>query len=298
MLRLLAILSMLLFTTSAFANVCSFITKEQAELGAKLLQINPNLVKYCATCPEKSKTKIRVEKVEALPVGHEQKWALFVNEENIDLANAYLDIGENNGINLAKLSGCETPSNIPERIDLSEVTVPATTESKTSAPVEPKTPAVAPAPVAEPKTPAPAEAPAPTPESKTLEAAEPAPNPQPPAHIPPPNPLHDADQYFQNKDFNAAVRLYEDYVEKNPSEMSAFNPKIAKCYYNLGVQTIQKAQTRKDCGVAADYFTHCLFLDQSDALASEGLRIANLCREMGPNLPKLQSEIEELEFQK
>src|SRR5262245_36130703 len=143
MLRLLAILSMLLFTTSAFANICSFMTKEQAELGAKLLQLNPNLVKYCATCPDKTKSRIRVEKVEALPVGHEQKWAVFVNEENIDLANAYLDIGENNGINLAQLSGCETPLNVPRRIDLSDFTTPApaVTDSKMSAVAKPETPA-------------------------------------------------------------------------------------------------------------------------------------------------------------
>jgi hypothetical protein len=253
MVQRIVIFWMILFATAALADVCTLTTKDQAELGAKLLQINPNFVKYCATCPDKSKTKVHAENINVRTVGYDDpRWIVFVNEENIDLAYTYLDIGESIGINLAKLSGCKTPADIPPQIDLGE----ALAESKPSNVAAPK-------------------------ESSS---------------IPDENPLRDADHYFQKKDYKTAVRLYEEYVEKNPSKLHALNPKISTCYYNLGVQTIQKASTKKDCGTAADYFSHCLYLDRNDSLANEALRIAAFCKEMGPTLPKLQSEIENLKF--
>jgi hypothetical protein len=263
MFQRIAILFILLIASAALADVCSMITKDQAQSAANLLKIHPNFVKYCATCANKSKAKVRAEKVDVRAVGQDNpRWVLFVNDENIDLAFAYLDIGENNGINLAKLSGCEITSDIPGTIDLSD----ALAESKAVA----------------------------TNETKNI--PEPISTSQPSAPVSIENPLRDADQHFQKKDFNAAVRLYEDYVEKNPSEFNAFKSKISTCYYNLGVQLIQKASTREDCRKAGDYFSHCLFLDQNDASALEGLRVAKVCKEIGPNLPKLQSEIENLKL--
>jgi hypothetical protein len=271
MFRLFAIVLML-FASISFADVCSYITKDQAELGARLLHINPNFVKYCAPCSEKSKTKIRAEKIEARVVENDQYWGVFVNGENIDLAYTYLDIGEKNGISLANLSGCQTPYDIPRMIDISDVSLAA-------AKPEPKvvTPELKPS-VAESH-----------PKVETQNAAS-------------ENDLvAQGDQYFKKSDYASAVRIYEQLLEKDQSKSGTLNPKIMNCYYNLGVQAIRKATlggSKKDCIRAGDYFTQALFLNENDTQARDALTTANVCKELGPNLPKVQAEIEDLSFRK
>jgi hypothetical protein len=264
MLRLFAIFVMILFAAISSADVCSYVTKEQAELGARLLRINPNFVKYCAPCSDKSKTKVRAEKVEARPVENNQYWAVFVNEENIDLAYSYLDIGEKNGISLANLSGCQTPYDVPRMIDITVVAVATQPEVKPAQP-----------------------------ESKQNLEMQKATSEE--------DVLAQADQYFKKSDFAAAARLYEELLEKDISKSPVLTPKISKCYFNLGVQTIRKATlggSKKDCIRAADYFIQTLFLDENDTQASEALKTANMCKELGPNLPKIQDEIKDLELRK
>jgi hypothetical protein len=276
MLRLFAIFVMILFAAISSADVCSYVTKEQAELGARLLRINPNFVKYCAPCSDKSKTKVRAEKVEARPVQNNQYWAVFVNEENIDLAYSYLDIGEKNGISLANLSGCQTPYDVPRMIDITVVAVAAEPEAK---PVQPQPALVQP------------EAKPAQPESKQNLEMQKTKSED--------DVLAKADQYFKKSDFAAAARLYEELLEKDISKSAVLTPKITKCYYNLGVQTIRKATmggSKKDCLRAADYFIQTLFLDENDTQAGEALKTANMCKELGPNLPKIQDEIKDLEL--
>jgi hypothetical protein len=278
MLRLFAIFVVILFAAISSADVCSYVNKEQAELGARLLRINPNFVKYCAPCSDKSKTKVRAEKVEARAVENGQYWGVFVNAENIDLAYSYLDIGEKNGISLANLSGCQTPYDIPRMIDIADVAAAAKSELKIVQP--------------EPKPAQPEVAPA-QPESKqNLEMQKTRSED---------DVLAQAEQYFKKADFAAAVRLYEELLEKDQSKSGVLTPKITKCYYNLGVQTIRKATlggSKKDCIRAADYFTQTLFLDVNDTQAREALNTASMCKELGPNLPKIQDEINDLELRK
>ena len=110
-----------------------------------------------------------------------------------------------------------------------------------------------------------------------------------------------AEQLFKKADFAAAVRLYEELLEKDQSKSAELNPKITKCYFNLGVQTIRKATlggSKKDCIRAADYFTQTLLLDQNDTQASDALKTARMCKELGPNLPRIQDEINDLELRK
>jgi hypothetical protein len=115
--------------------------------------------------------------------------------------------------------------------------------------------------------------------------------------------LRDADQFFQKSEYSAALRLYEELLEKDQSKSAILIPKISKSYYNLGVQTVQKAVSsgmgsKNDCIRAADYFKQTLFLNKNDSEAVEALRIANICKELGLDLPKVQSKIEELKLRK
>ena len=285
MFRLIAVFVLILFAAISSADVCSYVTKEQAELGARLLRINPNFVKYCSPCSDKSKTKVRAEKIEAHSVEHDQYWGVFVNEENIDLAYSYLDIGEKNGISLANLSGCQTPYDIPRMIDITDVAAAAKPEVKR---VEPPPALVQP----DPKPAQPEVKPA-QPELKQ--------NAEMQKNTTDDYVLGQADQHFKKSDFATAARLYEELLEKDLSKSAVITPKITKCYYNLGVQTIRKATlggSKKDCIRAADYFIQTLFLDENDAQAREALNTANMCKELGPNLPRIQDEINDLELRK
>jgi len=282
MLRLFAIVSML-FVSNSFADVCSYVTKDQAESAVRLLRINPNLVKYCSPCSEKSKTKIRAEKIEARSVQNDQYWGVFVNGENIDLAYTYVDIGEKNAISLANLSGCQTPYDIPRMIDITDVAVAAAKPEPQVVPPEPKPQAQVVQPEAKPAVP----------ESKSNVAIQDTTSE--------PDLVAQADQYFKKSDYASALRIYEQLLEKDQSNSGMVNPKIMKSYYNLGVQSIRKATlggSKKDCVRAADYFTQALFLNENDTQARDALTTANVCKELGPNLPKVQAEIEDLEFRK
>ncbi|HSE43045.1 MAG TPA: hypothetical protein VLH08_19955, partial [Acidobacteriota bacterium] len=255
----IAILAMIFFASVSSADVCSYITQEQAEIGAKLLRINPDFVQYCSLCAKKSKIKVHAEKAEARTVGYENYWGVFVNGVNIDLAYSYLDIGENSGISLAKLSGCEIPNDVPKIINLADASMPAPPESKQDM------------------------------KSEATDAEDKS--------------LRDADQFFQKSEYAAALRLYEELLEKDQSKSAILIPKISKSYYNLGVQTMQKAVSsgmgsKNDCIRAVDYFKQTLFLNKNDSEAVEALRIANICKELGLDLPKVQSEIEELKLRK
>jgi len=302
MFRFFAIVSML-FAGISFADVCSYVTKDQAELGARLLHINPNFVKYCAPCSEKSKTKIRAEKIEARPVQNDQYWGVFVNGENIDLAYTYLDIGEKNGISVANLSGCQTPYDVPRMIDITDVAkAAAKSEPKVVQPeVKQEAKVVQPEPkpqVVQPEPKAQAQVVQPEPKSA---APESKPNVEMQKATSEDDLVAQAEQYFKKSDFAAAAHTYEQVLEKDLSKSAVLNPKITKCYYNLGVQTIRKAVlsgTKKDCFRAADYFTQTLFLDENDTQARDALNTANMCKEVGPNLPKLQDEINDLELRK
>jgi hypothetical protein len=268
------------FASISFADVCSYVTKDQAELGARLLRINPNFVEYCAPCSEKSKTKIRAEKVEVRAVENDQYWGVFVNGENIDLAYSYLDIGEKNGISLANLSGCQTPYDIPRMIDISDVVAASKPEPKVVQP-EPKPQVQAVQPEAKPRAP----------ESKPKGEMQNSASEN--------DLVAQADQYFKKSDYASAVRIYEELLEKDQSKSGMLNPKIMNCYYNLGVQAIRKATlggSRKDCIRAGDYFTQALFLNENDTQARDALTTANVCKELGPNLPKVQAEIDDLSF--
>jgi hypothetical protein len=267
---LLGILGVILLASVSSADVCSYITQEQAEIAAKLLRQNPDFVQYCSLCSKKSKIKVHADKAEAREVGYENYWGVFVNGVNIDLAYAYLDIGENNGISLAKLSGCETLNDVPKMINLTDASASPEPRQNVQSPAEPAQPVTKP-PVVEQPT--------------VVEQ----------------NLLHDADQYFQKSDFPTALRMYEQLLEKDQSKSDILTPKISASYYNLGVQMMQKGVssgngTKQDCRRAADYFRQTLFLNKNDSEAVEALRIANVCKDLGLDLPKVQSEIEELKL--
>lgn len=126
----------------ALADQCAYVTQQQAQLAANLLTINPNYVSYCEPCKDASKKAIHVTAALAKPVGYEDYWGLYADGENVDLAYAYINIGEAKAVSLAKLTGCAV-TNTPGLIDASAETHPATLEGKLEAEASPESQLVA-----------------------------------------------------------------------------------------------------------------------------------------------------------
>src|SRR5262249_55697666 len=66
--------------------------------------------------------------------------------------------------------------------------------------------------------------------------------------------LNDADAFFGYSEFAGAVRLYQKYLEQHPDASAQVQPKIIKCYYNLGVIAIRTY----NCERASQYFRQVL----------------------------------------
>lgn len=102
----------------ARADQCAYVTQRQAELAATLLSINPNYISYCELCKDASGKAIHVTSAIAKPVGEQEYWGLFADGKNVDLAYAYIDIGETKAVNMARLTGCPV-TKTPGLIDTS-----------------------------------------------------------------------------------------------------------------------------------------------------------------------------------
>lgn len=89
----------------ALTDQCAYVNRQQAELAAALLQIHPNYISFCKPCNDVAMQTVHVNAVIAKAIA-DKDWGVFVNDENVDLAYAFLDIGEPQAINLAMLTGC------------------------------------------------------------------------------------------------------------------------------------------------------------------------------------------------
>ncbi|WP_013325074.1 hypothetical protein [Gloeothece verrucosa] len=96
-----------LLSLPAFADQCSYITKEQAILAVSRLQVGQTLYYLCEPCGEKLPQQVLVQSLAAGTVGYENFWQVQVNNAGIDLAYVYIESGIGNPpINLAAVAGC------------------------------------------------------------------------------------------------------------------------------------------------------------------------------------------------
>lgn len=113
MARLVLALLLFAFALPARADLCWWLTREQAERGATLLKPGAEFVEYCEPCRDRPPTHART--VAASSAGHFQGrpghppdptgWAVTVNGRERDLAYLYVRRGTN-WENVAMAAGC------------------------------------------------------------------------------------------------------------------------------------------------------------------------------------------------
>jgi hypothetical protein len=94
-------------SSTALADQCSYITKEQALKAITRLNVGQTIYQFCEPCGDKIPTPLSIQELSAATVDFEDYWEVKVNGSNIDLAYIFIDAGINNQkINLAAAVGC------------------------------------------------------------------------------------------------------------------------------------------------------------------------------------------------
>lgn len=88
--------------TSAMADQCGYVKKSQAEKAVRMLLEADTVQSLCEPCGQKRSTTIKVDSLGLQKIDN-QLSEVVINGKGIDLAYIYM-----NGLNLAKLVGCNT----------------------------------------------------------------------------------------------------------------------------------------------------------------------------------------------
>jgi len=92
----------LLTISSAFADQCQLVTKNQAKKALNLVLESNKVEGFCELCGEELPKLLVVNKVSVERAGFGDFWELKINDKISDLAYTYV-----NGHNLAEIVGCE-----------------------------------------------------------------------------------------------------------------------------------------------------------------------------------------------
>lgn len=104
-------MALVLASSSAFADQCAYITKDQAAKAVKNLLNAETIQTLCEPCGETKATSIKeVQAIEIKTTGYEDTVQISLDGKAIDLAYTFV-----NGKNLANKSGCEV-SGVSESI--------------------------------------------------------------------------------------------------------------------------------------------------------------------------------------
>ncbi|MEL6930839.1 MAG: hypothetical protein AAFO95_19730 [Cyanobacteria bacterium J06600_6] len=97
----------LALTTPAWADQCSYVSKEQAINAIARLNLNDKIYFLCELCGEDVPESAQIKSLSMKTVDYEDYWQVEINGEGIDLAYVFADSGiESNFANLAMLADC------------------------------------------------------------------------------------------------------------------------------------------------------------------------------------------------
>ncbi|GEM_PF-1226399 len=102
---LAAIISLILFSTTVFADVASVVTKPQADKAVEVLNITKRLRHFCAPCKNGVVWDEQITSVIAFKNGESTLWRVLVNGRTIDLAYVYFPLTDGRWRNLASWVG-------------------------------------------------------------------------------------------------------------------------------------------------------------------------------------------------
>lgn len=94
--------------TSALADQCAYITKEQAQTAVSRLSLDLTIYSLCEPCGDKIPQPMTIESLGIETVDYQDYWQVKVNNEGIDLAYIYVNSGvDGNFLNLAAVANCQ-----------------------------------------------------------------------------------------------------------------------------------------------------------------------------------------------
>ncbi|BAZ45165.1 hypothetical protein NIES4102_21830 [Chondrocystis sp. NIES-4102] len=94
--------------TSALADQCAYITKEQAQTAVSRLNLDQTIYSFCEPCGDKIPQPMTIERLGIETVDYQDFWQVKVNNGGIDLAYIFIDSGvDGNFLNLAAVANCQ-----------------------------------------------------------------------------------------------------------------------------------------------------------------------------------------------
>ncbi|ACK67091.1 hypothetical protein PCC8801_3110 [Rippkaea orientalis PCC 8801] len=94
-------------TLPAYADQCSYITKEQALRAVSLLDLKQMVYLFCEPCGEKVPQRININSLAVATVNYQDFWQVSINGKGIDLAYTFIESSlDKKPINLAAIAGC------------------------------------------------------------------------------------------------------------------------------------------------------------------------------------------------
>lgn len=97
-----------LFSITAMADQCAYISQAEAERAALLLQKGAVVAEYCEPCGDAYPIVKSVRSVSLARVANGQYTEVSVNGKAVDLAYLYIQVAPGKKVNVAQTVNCET----------------------------------------------------------------------------------------------------------------------------------------------------------------------------------------------
>jgi len=97
-----------LFSITAMADQCAYISQAEAQRAALLLQKGSVVAEYCELCGDTQATVKSVKSVSLTKVANGQYTEVSVNGKGVDLAYLYLQVAPGKKVNVGLAINCET----------------------------------------------------------------------------------------------------------------------------------------------------------------------------------------------
>ena len=103
MLKKMTFIALFLVTLSAKADQCQLVGQKVAAQSVELILNAHRIDTFCELCGDEAPTPVNLTNVSVFKKDGDWMWEVSLNGKTIDLAYTYV-----NGVNLAKVVGCET----------------------------------------------------------------------------------------------------------------------------------------------------------------------------------------------
>lgn len=96
-----------LFSITAMADQCSYVSPAEAERASLLLQKGATVAEFCELCGDTKASVSTVKSVKVMAVDNGNYAQVLVNDKEVDLAYLYLQVASGKKVNVALAVNCE-----------------------------------------------------------------------------------------------------------------------------------------------------------------------------------------------